>query len=66
VGRIPNAPHFCLAINQAIGIACRPTLTTTATASSLPGKYPIVITQGSLSAQNYFFEDSNGVLTVIP
>jgi hypothetical protein len=43
-----------------------PTLTTTATANSLPGKYPIVITQGSLSAQNYFFEDSNGVLTVIP
>jgi hypothetical protein len=43
-----------------------PALTTTATAASRPGKYPITITQGSLSAANYFFVKVNGVLTVTP
>jgi len=43
-----------------------PALTTTATSASKPGKYPIIISQGSLAATNYRFDTVNGVLTVVP
>jgi hypothetical protein len=43
-----------------------PNLTTTATDSSSPGTYPIVITQGTLAAPNYAFVFTNGTLTVTP
>jgi hypothetical protein len=48
-----------------------PTLTTTATSSSPPGTYPIVVTQGTLAAlplssPNYAFQFVNGTLTVLP
>jgi hypothetical protein len=43
-----------------------PSLTTTATASSLPGSYPIVAAQGTLSAANYAFSFVNGTLTMTP
>jgi len=43
-----------------------PDLATTATDSSLPGTYPVVITQGTLSAPNYAFVFANGTLTVSP
>jgi hypothetical protein len=41
-----------------------PTLTTTATPTSLPGIYPIAIAQGSLSSMNYSFVLVGGTLTV--
>jgi hypothetical protein len=43
-----------------------PTLTTTATPLSRPGKYPITIAHGSLTSANYYFRPVNGVLTVSP
>ena len=39
-------------------------LTTTATATSLPGSYPITVTLGTLAAANYTFNFVNGTLTV--
>jgi len=42
-----------------------PVLKTTATASSPVGSYPIVITQGTLSAANYSFTFVNGSVTVV-
>jgi hypothetical protein len=41
-------------------------LTTSATASSPVGTYPITPSQGSLSAANYTFAFANGALTVTP
>jgi hypothetical protein len=41
-----------------------PVLTTTATQSSPPGQYPIAISQGTLSAANYYFVFQNGTLEV--
>ena len=41
-----------------------PSLTTTATAASLPGSYPIAAAQGSLTAANYTFNFANGTLTI--
>ncbi len=41
-----------------------PSLTTSATAASLPGQYPITVTQGTLAARNYAFKLVNGTLTV--
>ncbi len=41
-----------------------PALSTPATASSLPGTYPIFAAQGTLSAANYTFAFVNGTLTV--
>ena len=41
-----------------------PSLTTTATTNSGAGGYPIVITNGTLSATNYAFTFVNGTLTV--
>ena len=43
-----------------------PDVTTSATDSSSPGTYPIVISQGTLSAPNYSFVFVNGTLTVTP
>lgn len=43
-----------------------PDVLTTATDSSAPGTYPIVISQGTLSAPNYAFVFVNGTLTVTP
>ena len=40
-------------------------LSTTATSSSAPGNYPIVISRGTLSAANYTFQFVNGVLSVL-
>lgn len=42
-----------------------PSLTTTATPNSPLGNYAIVITQGTLTAQNYTFTFVNGTLTII-
>jgi hypothetical protein len=41
-----------------------PNLSTTATQSSPPGTYPIVATQGTLTAEHYYFVFDNGTLTV--
>ena len=41
-----------------------PTLTTTATAASAAGSYPITAGAGTLTASNYSFTPSNGVLTI--
>ncbi len=43
-----------------------PVLNTAATQSSPPGVYPIVPTQGTLAAPNYYFNFINGQLTVTP
>ena len=41
-----------------------PSVSTTATTASLPGTYPITVTQGTLAAANYSFKLVNGTLTV--
>lgn len=41
-----------------------PSVTTTATATSAPGTYPITITAGDLSSTNYSFVFANGILTI--
>ncbi len=41
-----------------------PSLSTTATSTSLPGTYPITVTLGTLAASNYAFTFVNGTLTV--
>ena len=41
-----------------------PSLTTTATSNSIAGSYPIVATNGTLSATNYSFTFVNGTLTI--
>jgi hypothetical protein len=43
-----------------------PVLSTTATPGSSPGKYLIVVSQGTLAASNYYFVLVNGTLTVTP
>lgn len=43
-----------------------PAISTTATITSTPGNYPIVITKGTLGATNYSFAFANGMLTVSP
>jgi hypothetical protein len=42
----------------------QPKLATTATSSSMLGKYPITVTAGKLAARNYVFAYKNGTLTV--
>jgi regulation of enolase protein 1 (concanavalin A-like superfamily) len=42
-----------------------PSLTTTATSSSPAGNYPIIVSQGTLSAANYTFNFVNGTLSVV-
>ena len=42
----------------------KPSLTTTATSNSIAGSYPIVATNGTLSATNYSFTFVNGTLTI--
>jgi hypothetical protein len=46
------------------GITGAPTLSTTATATSLVGSYPITVGVGTLSAANYSFAAVNGTLTI--
>ena len=46
------------------GVSGAASCTTTATASSPGGSYPIICTQGSLSAGNYAFQFAPGTLTV--
>jgi hypothetical protein len=41
-----------------------PDLSTVATESSPPGQYPIVATQGTLTAEHYYFVFNSGTLTV--
>ncbi|MFT3746148.1 MAG: MBG domain-containing protein [Pyrinomonadaceae bacterium] len=41
-----------------------PTISTTATATSAPGTYPITVAQGTLASANYTFATANGTLTV--
>lgn len=41
-----------------------PSIETTATPSSEPGRYPIVMSPGSLSAANYTFALEDGILTI--
>ncbi len=43
-----------------------PSLTTTATANSPAGSYPITVGLGSLAAQNYSFQLLNGTLVITP
>ncbi len=43
-----------------------PVLQTSVTPDTPPGTYPIFITQGTLTAPNYFFVFINGTLTVTP
>jgi hypothetical protein len=43
-----------------------PTLSTTATASTAPGSYPITAGTGTLAAANYRFSPVNGTLTIHP
>jgi alpha-tubulin suppressor-like RCC1 family protein len=50
--------------DTALVVSGSPALSTTATVNSLPGAYPITISQGSLSAANYRFVFSNSTLTV--
>jgi hypothetical protein len=47
------------------GVTGAPGFSTTATQSSPPGNYPIVVTNGTLSAVNYSFHFVNGTLTVL-
>jgi hypothetical protein len=42
----------------------KPTLRTTAVKMSPAGKYPIIVSLGTLSASNYDFSLVNGTLTV--
>jgi hypothetical protein len=42
-----------------------PNVTTTATNNSPPGIYPITVSNGTLSAANYFFSFTSGTLTVV-
>jgi hypothetical protein len=49
---------------QATALSGQPSFSTTATASSSYGAYPIVVTQGSLKANNYSFTFVNGTLTI--
>ena len=46
------------------GVTGSPTLTTTATASSPAGIYPITISQGTLAAGHYTFAFTNGTLQI--
>jgi hypothetical protein len=49
---------------QATAVTGAPSLSTTATSTSSPGTYPIVITQGSLASGHYRFHPVNGTLTI--
>jgi len=59
-----NYSGFVNGDNFATAVTGSPSLTTTATQTSLPGTYPIVAAQGSLLAANYTFSFVNGALTV--
>jgi hypothetical protein len=46
-------------------VAGAPVLSTTATASSPPGQYPITVKHGTLSAENYKFSEVDGWITIV-
>ena len=50
----------------ATAVTGAPSLTTTATATSLPGAYPITAQPGTLASANYTFVFVNGTLTITP
>ena len=62
IGNTPGAPGSFVNGDSDIPsvITGVPQLTTTATQDSPPGVYPIVITQGTLAAPNYYFVFVNG------
>jgi hypothetical protein len=60
-----TAAGFVNADTNAI-LSGEPAFSTTATQNSPAGKYPITVTQGTLSAQNYSFQFVNGTLTISP
>ena len=67
VALTPTYTGFVLGQNATNpGITGAPTLSTTATATSLVGSYPITVGVGTLSAANYSFTALNGTLTVNP
>src|SRR5207247_7715966 len=47
------------------GVTGSPSLTTTATPTSVPGTFAITATIGTLTSANYSFTFANGTLTVI-
>ena len=55
---------FVLGDTTAVLGGTSPSLSTSATTTSLVGTYPIVVTQGTLAAANYNFSFVNGTLTV--
>jgi len=65
----PN-PTFTTTITGFVGgdtqavVTGAPIVTTTATAASSAGVYPIVVSQGTLAAANYIFAFLNGSLTI--
>ena len=63
----PFTPSYAGFVNgdtAATALTGAPSLTTTATASSPAGSYPIVAALGSLAAANYSFGFVNGILTI--
>ena len=73
VGRVYGQPNpafnaiytgFVGADTQASSLTGQPLITTTATATSSVGVYPLTITQGSLASANYTFTFVNGTLTI--
>jgi hypothetical protein len=52
--------------DTATALSGSPSVSTTATAGSAPGTYPIVVGPGSLADANYQFTFVNGTLTVTP
>ncbi|MGO9325751.1 MAG: MBG domain-containing protein [Terracidiphilus sp.] len=51
-------------VNGDTSVAGNPAVTTTAVATSLPGSYPIIVVQGTLTSANYTFNFVDGTLTV--
>ena len=69
IGCPSGSPGQCWQLNDSdipSVITGVPNLVATATNSSSPGTYPIVITQGTLNAPNYAFVFYDGTLTVSP
>ena len=62
----PTYSGFVLGQNvNTAGITGAPTLSTTATATSVAGTYPITVGVGTLSSANYSFTPVNGTLTIL-
>jgi hypothetical protein len=64
---LPQAGCFVLSDTDVPGVVSGiPDITTVADENSPPGMYPIVPSQGTLVAPNYYFVFGNGTLTVSP